>query len=62
LKIKRPGRPETRIEIDLANVGSTIDELQAIGENPEKFTAFVWVLECLNHVVSIITNANHSVI
>jgi len=32
LKIKRTGRPEKRIEIDLANVGSTIDELQAIGE------------------------------
>jgi len=41
LKIRRPGLPETRIEIDIANVGSTVDEFQAIGEDPAKFAAFV---------------------
>jgi len=41
VKIKRPGIPETRIEIDIANVGSTVDEFQAIGEGPAKFAAFV---------------------
>jgi hypothetical protein len=30
--VKLPGLPETRIEIDLANVGATVDEFQAIGE------------------------------
>ena len=58
MKIKRPGRPQARIEIDLANVGSTIGELQTIGENPEKFAAFVCVPVRLDHVASVIVNAN----
>jgi hypothetical protein len=39
--VKLPGLPETRIEIDLANVGATVDEFQAIGEDPARFAAFV---------------------
>lgn len=41
LKIKRPGMPETWIEIDIADVGATVEEFQAIGEDLEKFRAFV---------------------
>jgi hypothetical protein len=41
LKIRRLGLPETRIEIDLADVGATVNEFQAIGEEPAKFVAFV---------------------
>jgi hypothetical protein len=41
LKIKRPGISETRVEIDIADVGATVEEFQAIGEDPEKFKAFV---------------------
>jgi hypothetical protein len=41
LKIKRAGMPETRIEIDIANVGPTVAEFQAIGEDQQKFAAFV---------------------
>jgi hypothetical protein len=41
LRIKRPGLPETRIEIDPADVGSTVAEFQGIGEDPEKFAVFI---------------------
>jgi hypothetical protein len=39
--VKLPGLPEARIEIDLAKVGATVDEFQAIGEDPARFAAFV---------------------
>jgi len=29
------------MDIDIADVRSTVDEFQAIGEDPEKFVAFV---------------------
>jgi predicted transcriptional regulator len=41
VKIKRPGLPETRIQINLADVAATVEEFQAIGEDPERFAAFV---------------------
>jgi len=41
LRIKRTGLPERRIAIDIANVGSTVSEFKAIGEDPKKFAAFV---------------------
>jgi hypothetical protein len=41
VKIKRPGLPETRIQINLADVAPTAEEFQAIGEDPERFSAFV---------------------
>ena len=41
VKIKRPGLPETRIQINLADVAATVEEFQAIGEDPERFSAFV---------------------
>jgi hypothetical protein len=41
VKIKRPGLPETRMQINLADVAATVEEFQAIGEDPERFAAFV---------------------
>ena len=41
VKIKRPGLPETRIQINLADTAATVDEFQAIGEDPKKFAAFI---------------------
>jgi hypothetical protein len=41
LKIKRPGIPESRVEIDLGSVGETVDRFRAIGGDPQKFAAFI---------------------
>ena len=41
LKIRRRWLPERRVEIDLADVGETVDEFQAIGEDAARFAAFV---------------------
>ena len=49
LKIKRPALPETRVEIDIEDVGATVEEFQAIGENPEKFKVFVNAAESSGH-------------
>ena len=32
---------ETRVEIDIADVGATAERFQAIGEDPDRFQAFV---------------------
>ena len=59
LKIKRPGIPETRVEIDLGNVGSTVDQFQAIGGDPAKFQAFVNAAESC---VSVTTRATRKTV
>jgi hypothetical protein len=41
VKIKRPGLPETRVQINLADVAATVEEFQGIGEDPERFAAVV---------------------
>ncbi|HWN64790.1 MAG TPA: hypothetical protein VNN24_03795 [Candidatus Binatus sp.] len=33
--------PETRVEIDIADFGATVERFQAIGEDPDRFQAFV---------------------
>ena len=33
--------PKTRVEIDIADVGATVERFQAIGEDPDRFQAFV---------------------
>jgi hypothetical protein len=41
LKITRPGEAATFGQIDIGDVGATVEQFESIGESPERFSAFL---------------------